>query len=682
MHTLSVISTDKDGHVHYSQGYQSTLAFSDLLQNEENIASSDNVQFAETGALALSDNASFTLKTISFQRDAMAVRLHCLSNNASAIICEYSIDQGENWLLLDQSRDTVFPVPLKSIQIRCAIGSAGTVLQGLDLTEIHESNPVRFKSTLSRAVSPFNLVIPATNNTALLSLGKETDETSATSAVYTDGILQKDSHTVSLLPYEENTRHTIAQAGINENGVLYGSGAHATIILRSTPDATDKYESGQIDLAEDTYILRAEALFMDEDGNPIQYENSFAYSLNGTDWIAMPLSEYCFLPSMTRTLWLRASLPEGIVLKGLHVEGISLKNTSVIPTLVKPVNNVVAKDYGQFSGDQKRYVLTWTDPNEQDETLKNTLFYDIYRNGEQIASVLRTTFTDTEYVKNAVYEVIARKVYEDPQDGNTNILTRNAKAVRATIKAMQAPVVVTPTPMPVRATPTPLPVTSTPTSQPTPTPVVVTAVPKALPTYYAEKTTPIPAEEIKLIDFEDPMSIYANMTYVSPSEIPELDFALDQTLLGPRSFCALGFEPINFNTGDFYVEARDFIIPDIGGAGLDLIRTYNSQSLTNSNFFGNKWSCEIDQILTMNDNGVLCWRRSDGSIVRFMKKEDGHFITDTTEYEAITETEDGYLILLTAGTGYGFDEKEQRTTKNPACQKCRRIPGENHSAFR
>ena len=656
LHTLSVISTDKDGQVHYSQGYQSTLAFSDLLQNDENIVDGNNIQFDETGATALSDDAFFTLKTISFQRDAMAVRIHCLSNNASAVTCEYSIDQGKNWLPMDRNRDTVFPVPQKSIQIRCFICGVGTVLQGLDLTEIHESNPVRFKSTLLRAVSPITLIIPATNNTALLSLEKETDEASTISAVYIDGILQKDSQTVSLLPYEENTRHTIARAGINENSVLYGSGAHAAIILRSTPDATDEFESGQIDLTEDTYILRAEALFMDEDGNLVTYQDGFDYSLNGTDWTNLPLSEYCFLPNATRTLWLRVALPEGVILKGLHVEGISLKNTAVILTLVKPVSNVVAKDYGQFSGEQKRYVLSWTDLNEQDETLKNTIFYDIYRNGEQIASVLCTTFTDTEYVKNAAYEVIARKVYEDPQDGNKNILNRTAKAVSAVVKTMQVPVVVTPTPMLIRATPTPAP-TPKPTTQPTPAPVIITAAPKAVPTYYAEKTTPVPAEEIKFIDFEDTTKIYANMQYVAPSEIPELDFALDQDLLGPCSFCARGFEPINFNTGNFYVEARDFAVPDIGGTGIDLIRTYNNQSLTKGMLFGEKWSCEAEQTLTMNDNGVLCWKRSDGSVVRFMKKEDGHFITDTTEFEAIAETEDGYMILLTDGTGYGFDKK-------------------------
>ena len=75
---------------------------------------------------------------------------------------------------------------------------------------------------------------------------------------------------------------------------------------------------------------------------------------------------------------------------------------------------------------------------------------------------------------------------------------------------MQVPVVVTPTPMLIRATPTPAP-TPKSTTQPTPAPVIITAAPKAVPTYYAEKTTPVPAEEIKFIDFEDTTKIYANM---------------------------------------------------------------------------------------------------------------------------------------------------------------------------
>ena len=655
IHTVSVVSTDAEGQSHYSQGFQSTLAFSDLLQNDEKIADSSNVQFSETGALALADGATFTLKTISFLREAVAVRIHCLSNRSSAISCEYSIDNGANWLPLYGDKDTVLPSPKKSIQIRCKMNNAGTVLQGVDLTEIHEGNPVRFRSNLLKPVHTYSLLVPAQGSTAAVVPENNCDAEFASVALYVDGAQQDDNQTVHLLPYEDGTKHTVAQAGVTEDGSFYGGGASSFVILRSAPDATDAFETGKIDLKNEIHALRAEALCMDENGTPAE-PGQFEYSVDGTEWKTLDLSKYCFLQEATRSVYLRAVLPEGIVLKGIHVEGISLKNVSIIPTLVKPAANVRVSDYGSYTGDLKRYVLFWTDPNEKDTTCDNNVFYDIYRNNELIASVRRTTFTDTEYIDNAEYKVAIRKVYEDPKNGKDNILTRESEAKAGSVTRVKPPVVVTPTPIYIEDDPTPLPTPKT-TPRPTPAPVVETAKPVALSEYHEEKTELLQVEYVQGIDFEDTSRIYANMEYVSSGEIPELDFALDQSKLGPHRFCSLGFEPINFNTGDFFVEALDFVIPDMGGTGLDLIRTYNSQSLTKGTLFGDKWSCEAEQTLTMNDNGVLCWKRSDGSVVRFMKKEDGHFITDTTEYEAIAETEEGYVILLEDGTGYGFDSE-------------------------
>ena len=44
-----------------------------------------------------------------------------------------------------------------------------------------------------------------------------------------------------------------------------------------------------------------------------------------------------------------------------------------------------------------------------------------------------------------------------------------------------------------------------------------------------------------------------NYTFSDTPNPPSLSFALDQSLLGPHRFCSLGFEPINFNTGNFYL---------------------------------------------------------------------------------------------------------------------------------
>ena len=318
IHTVSVVSTDAEGQSHYSQGFQSTLAFSDLLQNDEKIADSSNVQFSETGALALADGATFTLKTISFLREAVAVRIHCLSNRSSAISCEYSIDNGANWLPLYGDKDTVLPSPKKSIQIRCKMNNAGTVLQGMDLTEIHEGNPVRFRSNLLKPVHTYSLLVPAQGSTAAVVPENNCDAEFASVALYVDGTQQDDSQTVHLLPYEDGTKHTVAQAGVTEDGSFYGGGASSFVILRSAPDATDAFETGKIDLKNEIHALRAEALCMDENGTPAE-PGQFEYSVDGTEWKTLDLSKYCFLQEATRSVYLRAVLPEGIVLKGIQL---------------------------------------------------------------------------------------------------------------------------------------------------------------------------------------------------------------------------------------------------------------------------------------------------------------------------------------------------------------------------
>ena len=42
-----------------------------------------------------------------------------------------------------------------------------------------------------------------------------------------------------------------------------------------------------------------------------------------------------------------------------------------------------------------------------------------------------------------------------------------------------------------------------------------------------------------------------NYTFSTEANPPSVSFALDESLLGPHRFCSLGFEPVNFNTGNF-----------------------------------------------------------------------------------------------------------------------------------
>ena len=670
-HTLSVISTDQTGQSHYSQGYQGVLAFSDLLHDSEKIESYQGIDFTESGAVSNTDNASFTLKPVTIPIASMAIRLHSLSDDSSAVTYEYSTDQGKHWTFFPQDQDIVFDSHRKTVLVRCKISKAGVTIQGLDIMGIHEGTPVRFQSVLLRPAHAYSLKLPVLAQYAHITAENDCKDTLTDKALYIDGEKQADSDTVHLLPYVDGLDRQVAQAGINKDGTLYGSGAKTAIILRDTLEATGTYESRKIELQNNIFALRVEALCLDADQKPSQ-KGQFAYSLNGTDWTDFDLAEYCFLQTATKSIYLRASLPEGLTLSGIHAEGVTLAETTIAPSLVSPAIDVIAKDYGKHVG-KRRYELSWTDPNPEDTTHAYTTYYDVYRNGELLATVTDCSFTDKKYYREAVYEIVIRREYEDPKDGRENILTRSAEPIIAENEVMPAPRTTT-TQTSVPDDPTPQP-SAVPTPRPTLRPMVVTAPPKDLPAYVSIQTTPFPSQGVQLIDFQQEESPYANGTYGTDGEIPEQNFSLNQNLLGPSRFCSLGFEPINFNTGNFFVEARDFTITDMAGAGIDLIRTYNSQSLEGYAPIGAKWSCEITQTLSADEYGMIYWRRADGSQVRFMKTEDGHFITDTSEYETLEETEEGYTIRLTDGSAYVFSAEGSlsRIEKNNGQQVIRLV---------
>ena len=83
-----------------------------------------------------------------------------------------------------------------------------------------------------------------------------------------------------------------------------------------------------------------------------------------------------------------------------------------------------------------------------------------------------------------------------------------------------------------------------------------------------------------------------NYTFSTEANPPSVSFALDESLLGPHRFCSLGFEPVNFNTGNFFLQTADFSLPDLGTSALEIVRTYNTQSSESDGPFGAKWATE------------------------------------------------------------------------------------------
>ena len=98
--------------------------------------------------------------------------------------------------------------------------------------------------------------------------------------------------------------------------------------------------------------------------------------------------------------------------------------------------------------------------------------------------------------------------------------------------------------------------------------------------------------------------------------------AIDRALMGRGLHCEFGFEPVNLNTGNFYLETQDASIGDLGG-DFAIERSYNSLGAGDNSAFGKGWSFNYEESLSLEEPGVYCYRRSDGSSLLFTAGEDG-----------------------------------------------------------
>ena len=609
-HSLSVISKDSSDVLHYANGMASLLILSDIWKDESKIASRSGVDLTPMGAVCVGDSGQLTSVAFSAAQSVQAIRLHTLVQGS--VTYEYSIDGGASWHAIQDGHDVWFDVPQRSIQVRANLFGAGTVLQGLDVTGVYEMNPVRFKVQLLRPVTSFHLTGGSAFTEAMPAIETDCQAELTTRRLYTDGVWNSNSFTANLLPYEDGSEHTVTALGLDASGNLCGSGAQTSILLRVAPETAGVYESGKLTLAGDTYALRLETLCKDASGK-IVTSGLYAYSYDGTNWTDMALDSYVFLPKAARELYLRAMMPDGVTLRALHLEGVTAAGKAISTSLIQAPYNVQAADYGDYYENEKlrRYVITWSHANADDPSLSNELYFDIYRDGKRIASTQSTRYEDYDYVSGAVYHVAARRVYAAPQDGLASELTRSSSRIKA----------------------------------------------KAV---YIPKEERIEGVQHNVEDFtqsEYLNDLYGgNYTFSTDPNPPSHEFALDQSLLGPHRFCSLGFEPVNFNTGNFFLQAADFSLSDLGTSALEIVRTYNTQSDEMDGPFGAKWATEYGQHLRLFADGSVGYRRADGSEIIFYAQPDGTFGNNSTEYEALSydDAKTEYRITLTDGTAYAF----------------------------
>ena len=614
VHSLSVISEDRNHVLHYSQGLATTLILSDIWKDQAKLESSSGVTMMQDGALLDADSGYFISVNCASARPVLAIRLHALETpaNGGSITYEYSLDNGTNWQPIRQGYDQYFSQPQSNVKIRVTMKGAGTVLNGLDVTGVYEMNPVRFKVQLLRPVRPLIITNDSKNTAAMPEMTTNAPASLATKRLYVDGLWNSDSFVADMLPFGEKSSHSVVALGIDGNGVLYGSGAATSILLRTAPDATDVYESGKLALSKAIYAIRLETLCMDRSGNVVE-KGTYAYSLDGVTWVNFASKQYALLPSATKTIYLRAKLPAGVTLRGVHLEGVTATGKDITTELIKAPYHVQAADYGDYYENEKlrRYVLTWTDPNRDDRTYANEVWFDIYRNNQYIGSTQSTRYEDTDYQEDAEYAVSARRVYEQPKDGLDHILTRRSKKVQAEYVYIPA----------------------------------------------EQRLEGVIHNVADYTQSEYLNDLYGgNYTFSTTANPPSAEFALDQSLLGPHRFCSLGFEPINFNTGNFFLQTRDYALTDLGNGGFDIVRTYNSQSAETDGPFGARWATEYSQHLRLFSEGSVAYRRADGSEIIFYRQEDSSFISNTTEYEQLSYDDacTEYRITLTDGTVYAF----------------------------
>ena len=611
VHSLSVLSKAADGTMHYSQGMASMLVISDLFAEAGRIEAQNGVALSAKGAEAVEETGTITSKTFTVSRPMLAVRLHTVCQPAGRVSCEYSTDHGASWHPLEEGKDAWFDAPQTQVAVRAALSGAGTILQGLDITGVYEITPVRWKAQLLRPVTAFDTTggdfteaMPEIKNNAQAELTVKRQ--------YMDGVLQNESFNASFLPYEDGTTHQVTQLGLDAQGNLHGSGAKTAILLRNTPNATGMYETGMLSLNGYTYAIRMETLCVDGSSQPVT-NGKYAYSFDGNVWTAMELNQYVLLPRATNQISVRAELPDGVTLRAMHLEGVVLKSTAVSATLIKAPYNVQAADYGDYYENEKLrcYVLTWSDPNRDDGTAGCKIVFDIYRNGSLVATTEEKRFKDFAYEKDTEYQVRARRVYDDPQDGNANILTRASRRVKA----------------------------------------AGVHIPKE------QRIEGVQHHVENFRQSEYLNDLYGgNYTFSTVPNPPSHTFALDQALLGPHRFCSLGFEPLNFNTGNFFLQAMDVNLPDLGESTISIVRTYNSQSSETDGPFGAKWGTVYSQHLRLFADGSAAFRRADGSEIIFYRQADGSFTSNTTEYEQLSynDAHTEYRVALTDGTVYVF----------------------------
>lgn len=108
----------------------------------------------------------------------------------------------------------------------------------------------------------------------------------------------------------------------------------------------------------------------------------------------------------------------------------------------------------------------------------------------------------------------------------------------------------------------------------------------------------------------------------TPEPYTEMElYLLLGLLLGKPTECFFGLEPVNINTGNFYMGQEDMQMEDLGGT-FGINRSYNALIPEGRSEFGRGWSSNLGEKLTLLGDGRILFKREDGAYVPFLKDGD------------------------------------------------------------
>jgi len=138
---------------------------------------------------------------------------------------------------------------------------------------------------------------------------------------------------------------------------------------------------------------------------------------------------------------------------------------------------------------------------------------------------------------------------------------------------------------------------------------------------------------------------------------------IDSILMGRGLHCEFGFEPVNLNTGNFYMNQSDCKINDLNGP-FEIARTYNSKGAGNNSLFGRGWSFDYDENLTKLEDGKIVYSKGDGSSMQFTPNSDGTYSSPEGYYLSLSKINKGTDSYVVDDETITFDVFEYEIKDN------------------